>query len=132
MGIRAHLQTEDYATYSKDARTTNKFQVSMIGWNGDNGDPDDWLGIFFAKYDPTNAYLSYNNSTVLDLIRKAKVETSQARRAQMYAQAETMIINDYRDIPIAYAPGPLVMQKNVRGLIGQPAGNEYLETVEIH
>lgn len=130
VGIRAHLQTEDWSTYLKD-RQTNKFPAFMIGWNGDNGDPDDWLGYFYAKFDPNNGYYSYNNSTVLDLIRKARVETSQAKRAQMYAQAETIALNDYRDILIASSRVPLLLRKNVSGLVGQPDGNEYMETVSI-
>ncbi len=130
VGIRVHLMTEDWAAYLKD-RKTNKFPIFMIGWIGDNGDPDDWLGFFFPKYDASNAYLSYNNSAVFDLINKAKVTVSQAERAKMYAQAEQILLNDYRDIPIAHAKVPILMRKNVSGLVGQPDANEYMETVEV-
>ena len=101
----------------------------MIGWIGDNGDPDDWLGYFFTSYDAQNAYLSYNNPQVFALINKAKVISDQNQRASLYAQAETMILNDYRDIPLAHARVPLLMRKNVQGLIGQPDANEYMELV---
>lgn len=130
VGIRAHLQTEDWATYLKD-RKTNKFPMFMIGWIGDNGDPDDWLGFFFPKYDATNAYLSYNNPAVFDLINKAKVTVSKAERARMYAQAESMIMGDYRDIPLAHARVPLIARKTIDGLIGQPDANEYMELVSV-
>ena len=130
VGIRVHLMTEDWAAYLKD-RKTNKFPIFMIGWIGDNGDPDDWLGFFFPKYDKDNAYLSYNNPAVFDLINKAKVATSQDARAKMYAQAEAMLLDDVRDIPLAHAKVPLVMRKNVEGLVGQPDANEYMETVEL-
>jgi len=128
VGIRAHLQTEDWAVYLKDQKTT-KFPLYMAGWIGDNGDPDDWLGFFFPKFDATSARWSYNNPAVFDLINKAKVENSQAKRAQMYAQAETYVLRDLRDIPIAHARVPLLMRKNVEGLIGQPDANEYMELV---
>ena len=130
VGIRVHLMTEDWAAYLKD-RKTNKFPIFMIGWIGDNGDPDDWLGFFFPKYDKDNAYLSYNNPAVFDLINKAKTATSQDARAKMYAQAEAMLLDDVRDIPIAHAKVPLVLRKNVEGLVGQPDANEYMETVEL-
>jgi len=42
-----------------------------------------------------------------------------------------LILDDYRDIPIAHAKVPILMRKNVQGLIGQPDANEYMETVEI-
>jgi len=130
VGIRANLRTEDVATYLAD-RKTNKFPLFEIGWIGDNGDPDDWLGFFFPKYDPQNAYLSYNNTAALDLINKAKAVTNQGQRARMYAQAEQMIMADYRDVPIAFGKLPLLTRKNVDGLIGQPNSIEYLETVEL-
>ncbi|HLW47232.1 MAG TPA: ABC transporter substrate-binding protein [bacterium] len=129
VGIRANLLTEDWATFLKDERQTNKMPMYMGGWIGDNGDPDDWLGFFFPKYDATSASLSYNNPAVFDLINRAKVETSQAKRAQMYAQATTLILKDLPRIPIAHARGPLLMRKNVEGLIGQPDANEYMELV---
>jgi peptide/nickel transport system substrate-binding protein len=130
VGLRANVQTEDWATYLKD-RNTNKFPIFMIGWIGDNGDPDDWLGFFFPRHDPANAYLSYDNPAVFDAINKAKVATSKSERAKLYAQAETMVINDYRDVPIAHARVPLLMRKNVQNLIGQPDANEYMELVEL-
>lgn len=130
VGIRANLQTEDWATYLKDRRT-NKFPAYMIGWIGDNGDPDDWLGFFFPRHDPNSAELSYNNPAVFDLINNAKKATSESERAKMYAQAETMVLNDYRDVPMGHARVPLLMRKNVENLIGQPDANEYMELVEV-
>jgi peptide/nickel transport system substrate-binding protein len=130
VGIRANLMTEDVAAYLRDRRS-NKFPLFMIGWIGDNGDPDDWLGYFFPKYDPENAYLSYNNPAVLDLISRARIVSGREQRAKMYAQAEEMIMADFRDVLIAHAKLPLIMQKNVEGLVGQPSSMEYMETVEL-
>ncbi len=128
VGIRAHLQTEDWAAYLKD-ELTNRFPMFMGGWIGDNGDPDDWIGHFFRKYDPQQAVLSYNNPAVFDLLNKARMLTDQSERARMYAQAERMVLNDYRDVPLAHASVPLLMRKNVEGLVGQPDANEYMELV---
>jgi len=131
VGIRAHLQTEDWATYLKDQKS-NRFPMYMAGWIGDNGDPDDWLGFFFPRYDATSARWSYNNPAVFDLINKAKSENSQAKRAQMYAQAMTLISHDLPNIWFAHAKVPMLVRKNVDGLIGQPDSNEYWELVSLH
>jgi peptide/nickel transport system substrate-binding protein len=130
VGIRVRLMPDEIASFNKDIHT-NKFAIFTVGWTGDNGDPDDWLGFFFPKYDKDNAYLSYNNPAVFALINKAKVTASQAERAKMYAQAEQMVLDDYRDVPIAHAKAPVLMRKNVDGLVGQPDGNEYMETVSL-
>ena len=131
VNIKCNLMTEDWATYLKDRLQTNKFPIFMIGWIGDNGDPDDWLGFFFGKYDANSAYYSYNNQTVLDLVAKARTLNSQAERAKAYAQIADITGADFRDVPISHAKVPLLMRKNVNGLVGQPDANEYMETVEL-
>jgi hypothetical protein len=49
----------------------------------------------------------------------------------MYAQAADMIDQDVRDIYIAHARVPVLMRKNVDGLVLQPTANEYMDTVEL-
>jgi peptide/nickel transport system substrate-binding protein len=130
VGIRAHLVTEDWAAYLKDNQT-DKFGLFMGGWIGESADPDAWLGHFYGRYAPHNAILSYNNPAVFDLVNRARIVSDQAERARLYAQAEAIVLGDYRDIPIAYASVPLVMRKNVQGLIGQPDAKEYMELVSL-
>lgn len=131
VGIRVHLLTEDWATYLRDGRASLKFPMYMAGWIGDNGDPDDWLGFFFSHYDPNGAAYSYNNPTVLSLVRKARTLNSQAERAKVYAQIADIVYRDIPQVPIAHAKVPVLMRKNVHGLVPQPDGNEYMETVEL-
>lgn len=130
VGIRAHLMTEDWATYLKD-RATNKFQLFMIGGTGDYGDPDDFWAYEFPKYDPNSSDHSYNNPQLFSLINKARGVTNQAQRARMYAQAAEIVANDIRDVYIAYARTPVLMRKNVDGFTPQPTANEYMETVAL-
>lgn len=128
VGIRANLMTEDWATYLKD-RKTLKFPMYMIGWIGDNGDPDDWLGFFFSHYDASGAAYSYNNPAVFSLVSKARTLNSKADRAKAYAQIAELVAQDIPVIPIAHAKVPLLMRNNVDGLVPQPDANEYMETV---
>jgi peptide/nickel transport system substrate-binding protein len=130
VGIQANLVTEDWSAYLKD-RATNKFQLFMIGGTGDYGDPDDFWGYNFAKYDVNSANFSYNKPELFALIDKARSTTAQADRAKLYAQAADMIDQDVRDVYIAYARVPVLMQKNVDGLNLQPTANEYMETVDL-
>ena len=130
IGIRSHVMTEESAVFQKDANT-NKFQVFMRGWIGDNGDPDDWLGFFFGHHDPKNARFSYDNPTVIALVKQARTLTSQAERAKLYARIGDLALQDLPMIPIAHAKVPILMRRNVEGLVPQPDGNEYMETVEL-
>jgi peptide/nickel transport system substrate-binding protein len=131
VNIKCNLMTEDWAMYLRDRLQTNKFAIFMTGWIGDNGDPDDWLGYFYAKYDSKSAYYSYNNQTVLGLVVKARTLINKADRAKAYSQIADITYDDVRDIPLAHARVPLLMRKNVFGLVGQPDAMEYMETVEL-
>jgi peptide/nickel transport system substrate-binding protein len=122
--------TEDWATYLRDLRT-NKFALFMEGGIGDNGDPDDFYGFFLPRFDANVAYLSYNNPVVFSLIGRARTVTDQAARARMYAQIADILVQDVRDIPIAHAKSPILMRRGVEGLVPQPSGDEYMETVHL-
>jgi peptide/nickel transport system substrate-binding protein len=128
VGIRAHLMTEDWATYLKD-RATNKFQMFMIGGTGDYGDPDDFWAYNYQAHDPNSSNFSYNNPGLVGLINRARAVTDQAERAHMYAQAAEMVARDIPDIFIAYSRSPEIMRANVQGLVLQPTGNDYADTV---
>ncbi len=131
VGIKATLVTEDWAVYGKDGRETLKFPVYMVGWIGDTGDPDDWLGFFFTRTKPGATRYSYDNPTVRELVAKARTLSSQADRAKVYAQIQEIVTNDIPMVPIAHSKTPLVMLKAVEGLIPHPNGNEYMETVSL-
>ena len=42
VGVEAEIQTGEWTQYRTDRRA-NMFQVSLSGWQGDNGDPDNFL-----------------------------------------------------------------------------------------
>jgi peptide/nickel transport system substrate-binding protein len=129
--VKCTLMTEDWGAYLNDVLHTNKFPIFMIGQVGDTGDPDDWLGFFYAKSDPNSALYSYHNQTVLDLVARARMLMNHTDRAKAYGEIADITYDDVRDIPLAYAKVPLLMRKNVVGLVGQPNGIEYMDTVEL-
>jgi peptide/nickel transport system substrate-binding protein len=130
VGIAVRLMTEDAAAYRRDS-TMNKFSLFLAGWNGVDADPDAWLGYPFATYNPDSAYDSYNNPAVFDLITRARATNGLRQRASMYAQAETLIAGDFRDVVLLHANVPLVLRRNVDGLVPQPSSIEYMETVAL-
>ncbi len=130
IGIKTSLMTEDWATYLKDRRTL-KFPLHMIGWAGDTGDPDNWLGFVFGGHDQNRASLSYDSPIVRSLVGKARGLTSQAERAKLYAQIQEIIYKDIPIVPIAHSKTLLLMQSNVDGLNALGIGEIRMETVSL-
>ncbi|HEX7587042.1 MAG TPA: ABC transporter substrate-binding protein, partial [Anaerolineae bacterium] len=133
-GITANLKTEDWGQYKTDVNA-GKFPVWMLGWTGDNGDPDNFLFTFFGD-DPVGSGLSsrregYASKPLNDLLRKALAEVDPVKRAALYLQADKIISDDYVWNPIAHTTPPLVFQKKVQGYNPNPTGTEFFKTVSI-
>src|SRR5262249_1399576 len=97
---------------------TEKYDMYLGDWQSDFPDPFDWHNTIF---DGDGWQTHWTDQTYLDMIKKASVEPDDAKRTQMYSDAETyMIQNQMATIPL-YVDGQLwVVQSWVQGLKVSP------------
>ena len=132
-GINVSLQTVDWATYL-DKRKNGQLPLYMLGWTGDNGDPDNFVCYFFcmdAKDTPITREGFVADKQVYDLLKKAAVTVKQADRAPMYEQAEQLISDKMLRIFLANNRPPLAFTANVDGYVPNPTGTEFFNTVVV-
>jgi len=135
VGIKADLKTEDWTPYRKDARE-NKFPLWLLGWTGDNGDPDNFLNVFFhpkvvdGKDTPMEGG-AWSNPPAWDLLRKAQSETDATKRAELYKQVSKIVQNDVPRIPMFHANPPTAASKKVSGFVPHPTGGEVFTLVKL-
>ncbi len=129
VGIRTRLQTIDWAVYL-DKVKNGRLPLFMLGWIGDNGDPDNCLCYVFCSPGAANQGF-YANKPLADLLLRARTLANQAERATLYRQAEQMLHDDVARLFIAHNQVPLAFSKRVRGYVPNPTGAEYFNTVEI-
>ena len=65
-------------------------RLNLIGWTGDYGDPDNFVGTFFKT---EQGQWGFNNPRIFNLLEKAVTETNPAKRKAMYQQANRLIMN---------------------------------------
>jgi peptide/nickel transport system substrate-binding protein len=131
-GIAAELYLEgDWPTYL-DARSNGQLVgLYQLGWGGDNGDPDNFLGYFFGAGDEPMAKEGwYQNAELAQLLKDAAVAPSREEREAMYQQAEQMLYDDVARVWVAHNNTPLIFSSSVDGYIAQPVGADYFEFVE--
>jgi peptide/nickel transport system substrate-binding protein len=131
-GIEVELYLEgDWPTYL-DARSNGLLVgLYMLGWGGDNGDPDNFLGYFFgAGEEPMAKEGWYQNAELAQLLKDAAVATSREEREVMYGQAEQMLYDDVARVWVAHNNTPLIFSSSIDGYIPQPVGADYFEFVE--
>jgi len=129
VGVKARLQTVEWAVYL-DKRKNGQLPLYMLGWTGDNGDPDNFLCYFFCNPGMSREGF-YASKPLADLLLRAATLTNQAERAKLYRQAEEMIHADVARIFIANNEPPLAFSKKVKGYVTNPVDDERFHTVEV-
>ena len=100
--------------------------LNLIGWTGDFGDPDNFIGTFFRT---KQGQWGFNNPQLFALLNKALIETNLTKRAALYRQANNMIMKFLPGVPYVHTKPALAFQKNVVGYIPSPVSLEPFSTV---
>jgi peptide/nickel transport system substrate-binding protein len=125
VGIEAEIVTMDWATYLAKTRDGEQ-EMYMLGWTGDNGDPDNFLYWFFGQKETRSRYV---NAKAAELTAKAQAIFEQEERARLYREAQVVLKEDAANVPIAHTTPPLAAKKTVKGYIPHATGGEKLDTV---
>src|SRR5215212_10139424 len=129
VGVTVDIQTEEWTQYLQDARA-DKFVAHQSGWQGDNGDPDNFLYALLSgpsKGAGNTAF--YENPDVDKLLVQATEVADQDERTKLYQQAEQMSVDDAPWIFIGYQKHQVVTRANVTDFQLQPTYIYYLAGV---
>jgi ABC-type transport system substrate-binding protein len=134
VGVSAKLVTYEWATYLTKI-ASGEHSTCLIGWTGDNGDPDNFLNVLLnsAGATPENAQnvAYYKNPEVDKLLLKGQTTVDENARKDAYYKAQKILHEDAPWVPIAYVTPPLAMQETVTGLDPNPTSSEPFNTVKI-
>lgn len=122
-GITVELVTYDWATYL-DKVNNGEHEMALLGWSGDNGDPDNFLynllSVQAASQKPSQNIAFYKNPKFDALITQAKRVTDQAERAKLYVQAQEVFHEDPPWVCLAHNMQTVVLRSDVRGFVLYP------------
>ncbi|MGB4360615.1 MAG: ABC transporter substrate-binding protein, partial [Rhodoferax sp.] len=109
-------------------------QMGMLGWTGDNGDPDNFLntllGCSAAKNNGSNV-AKFCYQPFEDLVQKAKVVSNPAERAKLYEQAQVIFKQQAPWFTIAHAVQIKPVRKEVIGFKLSPFGRHSFYGVDM-
>ena len=109
LGIEVEFQQTEFATYLQDLHK-RRFQMFEIAWIADYPDPENFLDILFYS-ESSNNNTQYSNPEVDQLLLQARTETDQAKRYQLYQQAEEIIVDEAPWIPLWHSGEQYVLVK---------------------
>jgi peptide/nickel transport system substrate-binding protein len=102
--------------------------IHLLGWTGDFGDPDNFIGVFFQQ--PTDQF-GFDNPEITKLLDDAEVETDEAKRTALYQEANRKIMEFLPGVPYVHTEPALAFDANVKGYVPSPVSLEQFSTVEI-
>ena len=101
-----------------------------FGWVADYPDPENFLDILFHSDRPNNAG-RYNNSSVDSLLDRANMEKDEARRIELYRNAETLVVEDAALLPLWFGQNSILVKPNIKNYRYSPLGFPLLNKVYI-
>ena len=115
VGIKAEIKSFEWGEYRKRMQA-GEHQMGMLGWTGDNGDPDNFLntllGCASAKSNGSNV-AKFCYKPFEDLVQKAKVVSSPAERTKLYEKAQVIFKEQAPWFTIAHAVQIAPVRKEV-------------------
>lgn len=130
INIKAKIQSVDWATYLEKANK-GEFDMFMLGWTGDNGDPDNFIYTLLDKDSiGSNNYAQYSNDELHKILIEAQTVADQEKRNELYKKAQEIVHEDAPWVPLVHSTPLLAAAKDVANYLPHPTGSEVLSKVE--
>jgi peptide/nickel transport system substrate-binding protein/dipeptide transport system substrate-binding protein len=122
VGIKANIVSYEWGEYIKRAKA-GEHDVMIYGWTGDNGDPDNWLGVLYscAAVKGSN-YAKWCDPAYDKLVQQARLTPNRDERIKLYQQAQHILKEQVPITPIANSKVFQPMRKEVQDFKISPFG----------
>lgn len=132
IGVQAKIVTYEWGEYLKRAKA-GEHQAVMMGWTGDNGDPDNFFATLFscaAAKDGSN-YSRWCYKPFEDLIQPARATDDHNKRIELYKQAQVVMHDQAPALIVAHSTVYEPVRKEVKGYVVDPLGKHHFENVSV-
>lgn len=134
IGIDAELIPFEWDEYLRKIQA-GEHQIALIGWTGDNIDPDNFLNTLLASENAKPGYAGnysfYKNKEVDLLLAQARQNSNTVFRKNLYRRLQEMVNRDMPSIPLVHTMPVIAVRTTVVGYTPYITGVESLEKVDI-
>jgi len=134
VGIKVNIYQVDWGTYLQETMDGNA-QMCLLGWTGDNGDPDNFLNVLYGanvcSIGTSGNYGFYINSTAQALLTAALQTYDTEKRATYYKKFQEMIHEDACYVYLAHSNQNLAFRANVQGYVLHPTSRKFFYPVSV-
>jgi len=132
IGVTAEIVSYEWAEYLKLSSAKDRDGAAILGWTGDNGDPDNFLDTLLGcDAVGGNNRAQWCNKEFDDLVTKAKETSDVAERTKLYEEAQIVFKKEAPWNTLDHSLAVVPMSKKVSGFVQSPLGDFVFEGVDI-
>ncbi|MSU91669.1 ABC transporter substrate-binding protein [Rhodobacteraceae bacterium 2CG4] len=132
VGVDVEIVSYEWGEYLSRSRELDRDGAILLGWTGDNGDPDNFLAVLLGCDGVENSNRAQWCYEPFDeLIQKAKTVSDQEERAKLYQQAQEIFKEQAPWATIAHSVVYMPMRPEVQGYKVHPLGGHIFYGVSI-
>lgn len=131
VGIKVKIVSYDWGTYLQKTKM-GEHDMALLGWTGDNGDPDNFLYTLLGKAaanKPASNIAFWKDDAFDKLVTEAKETADVAKRTELYKQAQVVFHEQAPWVTLANSIVVEPMSKKVNGFKLDPVGKRRFNTV---
>ena len=132
IGVEVEIVSFEWGEYLKRSKELDRKGAILLGWTGDNGDPDNFLAVLLGcdAVGGSNR-AQWCHQPFEDLIQKAKVVSDPAERTKLYEQAQIVFKEQAPWATIAHSVVFKPIRKEVKDFKIDPFGGHIVYGVDI-
>ncbi len=132
IGVEVEIVSFEWGEYLKRSKELDRKGAILLGWTGDNGDPDNFLAVLLGcdAVGGSNR-AQWCHQPFEDLIQKAKVVSDPAERTKLYEQAQIVFKEQAPWATIAHSVVFKPIRKEVKDFKIDPFGGHIFYGVDI-
>ncbi|MFH5773164.1 ABC transporter substrate-binding protein [Paracoccus sp. NGMCC 1.201697] len=131
VGIAGEIVSYEWGEYLKRVRALDRDGFAMSGGSSDSADPDNLLGFFLNCPSSSGNTAYWCNAEVQDLLKSARAETQQDKRAEMYERIQQIVHDEAPVLPLANSRVVLPMSTKVKNYVMDPLGAHRFDKVDL-
>ena len=132
IGVESEIVSYEWAEYLERSSAVDRDGAVLLGWTGDNGDPDNFLAVLLGCDAVGNANRAqWCHEPFNDLIMQAKVEPDQAERTRLYEEAQVVFKEQAPWATIAHSVVFKPVRQEVENFKIDPFGGHIFYGVDI-
>jgi dipeptide transport system substrate-binding protein len=132
IGVEVEIVSYEWAEYLERSKAKDRDGAVILGWTGDNGDPDNFLHTLLGcAAVGGNNRAQWCNEEFDKLVNQAKTAADQAERTKLYEQAQVVFKREAPWATIDHSLSIVPMRKGVEGFVQSPLGDFAFDGVDL-